>query len=252
MTSPLHRRAAEATLALAMLTRLPVPQLRDCPPVGASAWAWPLTGAVVGGLQAAVLLAAAAFLPPAMAAGLALAAGMLLTGALHEDGLADLADGLSGGRTPEQRLEIMKDSRIGSHGAVALITALGLRWAALATIAGWPPAATFAALIAAQAASRAGLGLMNLAGPQARARGFAAAATDGLTAPRATTAIALAAALALVALPLAQALLMLAAVALVQLLLLRHARRRLGGITGDVLGAAQITAEIAALAVIIA
>src|SRR5690606_36203325 len=100
VTPQLHRRAAEATLALAMLTRLPVPQLRDCPPVGASAWAWPLAGATVGGLQAIVLLAAAALLPPAMAAGLALAAGLLLTGALHEDGLADLADGLSGGRSP--------------------------------------------------------------------------------------------------------------------------------------------------------
>lgn len=252
MTSPLRIRAAEATLALAMLTRLPVPQLRDCPPVGASAWAWPLAGVVVGGLQAAVLLAAAAVLPPAIAAGLALAAGLLLTGALHEDGLADLADGLSGGRSPAQRLEIMKDSRIGSHGAVALITALGLRWAALAAIAAWHPAAIFAALIAAQAASRAGLALMNLAGPQARPRGFAAAATDGLTAPRATTAIALAAALALATLPLIQALTLLAAVALTQLLLLRYARRRLGGITGDVLGAAQITAEIAALAVIVA
>ena len=252
MIPQLHRRTAEATLALAMLTRLPVPQLRDCPPVGASAWAWPLAGVVVGGLQAAVLLAAAAVLPPAMAAGLALAAGLLLTGALHDDGLADLADGLSGGRTPAQRLEIMKDSRIGSHGAVALITALGLRWAALAAIAAWHPAAIFAALIDAQAASRAGLGLMNLAGPQARPRGFAAAATDGLTAPRATAAIALAAALALATLPLTQALTLLAAVALTQLLLLRHARRRLGGITGDVLGAAQITAEIAALAILVA
>ena len=252
MIPQLHRRTAEATLALAMLTRLPVPQLRDCPPVGASAWAWPLAGAVVGGLQAAVLLAAAAVLPPAMAAGLALAAGLLLTGALHDDGLADLADGLSGGRTPAQRLEIMKDSRIGSHGAVALITALGLRWAALAAIATWASTAMFAALIAAQAASRAGLGLMNLAGPQARPRGFAAAATDGLTAPRATAAIALAAALALATLPLTQALTLLAAVALTQLLLLRHARRRLGGITGDVLGAAQITAEIAALAILVA
>lgn len=252
MIPQLHRRAAEATLALAMLTRLPVPQLRDCPPVGASAWAWPLAGTAVGGLQAAVLLAAAAVLPPAMAAGLALAAGLLLTGALHDDGLADLADGLSGGRTPTQRLEIMKDSRIGSHGAVALITALGLRWTALAAIATWAPAAICAALIAAQAASRAGLGLMNLAGPQARARGFAAAATDGLTAPRATAAIALAAALALATLPLTQALTLLAAVALTQLLLLRHARRRLGGITGDVLGAAQITAEIAALAILVA
>lgn len=105
MIPQLHRRAAEATLALAMLTRLPVPQLRDCPPVGASAWAWPLAGAVVGGLQAAVLLAAAAVLPPVMAAGLALAAGLLLTGALHEDGLADLADGLSGGQTPRNGLK---------------------------------------------------------------------------------------------------------------------------------------------------
>lgn len=252
MIPQLHRRAAEATLALAMLTRLPVPQLRDCPPVGASAWAWPLAGAVVGGLQAAVLLAAAAVLPPVMAAGLALAAGLLLTGALHEDGLADLADGLSGGQTPAQRLEIMKDSRIGSHGAVALITALGLRWAAFAAIATWSPAAAFAALIAAQAASRAGLGLMNLAGPQARAQGFAAAATDGLTATQAATAIALATALALATLPFLQALTLLAAVTLTQLLLLRHARRRLGGITGDVLGAAQITAEIAALATVVA
>lgn len=132
-------------LALQFLTRIPVtgrlaqwvgysPQL-----LRASARYFPLVGAGVGGLTAAVLGLAWWLLPPVPAAAwvaavAALAAGLLLTGALHEDGLADTFDGLGGATTPERALEIMKDSRIGSYGALALGVALLAKCALLASL----------------------------------------------------------------------------------------------------------------------
>ncbi len=132
-------------LALQFLTRIPVtgrlahwvgysPQL-----LRASARYFPLVGAGVGVLTAAVLGLAWWLLPPVPAAAwvaavAALAAGLLLTGALHEDGLADTFDGLGGGTTPERALEIMKDSRIGSYGALALGVALLAKCALLASL----------------------------------------------------------------------------------------------------------------------
>ena len=127
--TPLRARATEVQLALMLLTRLPAGRIDPAPTIAAAAWAFPLAGAVVGVLQALVLIAAIGLgLPMAMAAGLALAAGVLATGGLHEDGLADCADGFGGGRSPARKLEIMRDSRIGSYGALALILGLGLRW----------------------------------------------------------------------------------------------------------------------------
>ncbi|MEM6390903.1 MAG: adenosylcobinamide-GDP ribazoletransferase, partial [Pseudomonadota bacterium] len=113
----------DLALAAMLLTRLPVPiNVSDPGRSAASCWAWPLIGAALGaatmGLAA---LAMAAGLSAGFAAALAMAGFALMTGALHEDGLADTADGLWGGRTPERRLEIMRDSRIGAYGVVALI-----------------------------------------------------------------------------------------------------------------------------------
>ena len=126
--------------AAGFLTRLPVP--------GWVGWAedrmlrasryFATVGALVGLGGGLVWWLAGQIAPAAVAAGLALAAIVLLTGALHEDGLADCADGLGGGETGAQALEIMRDSRVGSYGALALVLSVGLRWAALASLApGW-------------------------------------------------------------------------------------------------------------------
>ena len=147
----------ECKVALQFLTRLPAgAPARSAPPLAASAPMFPLIGALIGAAGGLVFaLAAGLGLPPMLAALLAVAAQVLLTGGLHEDGLADIADGFGGGRTRADKLRILRDSRIGSFGAMALMLALLARIGALAALAS--PALVAAALIAAGAASRAAL-----------------------------------------------------------------------------------------------
>lgn len=236
--------------ALGLLTRLPVPVDGDRAMArgAAAGWAYPLAGAVVGVLAGAVhWLAAWLGLPPALTAVLAVATLVIVTGALHEDGLADAADGLWGGWTRARRLEIMRDSRIGSYGVVALVLGLGLRTGALATL---PPALVWPALIACGALSRAGMVALWAAVPPARPDGLSAGAGQP---GHATAALALAlgagvAALACGVPGLIAALSGLAGTALTGAI----ARAKIGGQTGDILGATQQMAEIAALLALVA
>ncbi|MBE2277010.1 MAG: adenosylcobinamide-GDP ribazoletransferase [Rhodobacteraceae bacterium] len=231
--------------AFSLLTRLPVPQhgFRGA----ASAWAWPLVGGVLGVLAAALaLLALRLGLPPGPAAALALAALALMTGGLHEDGLADTADGLLGGQTRERRLEIMKDSRIGSHGALALGLVLLAQWSALAILIARPGGWT--GLIAAAALSRAAMVAVMAALPPARTGGLSAGA--GRPAPQAVAMALLFALLLALACAGWAALPAALAAALAAALLARAALRRIGGQTGDILGASQQLAFAAALSLL--
>ncbi len=211
---------------------------------------YPLVGLAVGAAGGAVFwLAAAIGLPPLLAGLIAVAATMLLTGALHEDGLADTADGLGGGGDRARRLEIMGDSRSGSYGVAALILSIGLRAAALAALAA--PAAAAGALIAAHAISRACLPAAMATLPLAREDGLAAQA--GQPQPGwAWTALALAALVALPVLGLGTGVAALLAGALAAGLVAWLARVRIGGYTGDVLGAMQQAAETAVLLTVVA
>lgn len=232
----------QAATALVWLTRLPVGRClpETPPPLAAAAWAFPLVGVVLGAGAGLVLaLAAGLGLPPLACALLALAAGMALTGALHEDGLADFADGC-GARDRARALEIMRDSRIGSYGTIALLLSLGLRAAALAALA---PGQGVLALIGAAALSRAGMAAALAFLPPARPDGLGRGA--GRPTGAAVAVGLLIAALALV--PAGGVLPALFACGLVQYALARLALRRLGGQTGDVLGAVQQVGEIAAL-----
>jgi adenosylcobinamide-GDP ribazoletransferase len=232
--------------ALAFLTRLPVrrrPAWRDVD-LAASVPLFPVVGALIGvagalGYALAVWLG----LPPWPAAALALATTIWLTGALHEDGLADVADGFGGGRTREDKLRIMRDSRVGSYGAIALVLVLLARAGALAALAA--PWAVAAALVAAGAVSRAALPAAMATLPRARADGLAAGA--GRPHPlRAAAAVLVAALIALALLgPAAPAALLAGAAGALGVALL--ARRQIGGYTGDVLGAVQQLAEIGVL-----
>lgn len=143
--------------AVQFLTRIPTLQLEDFRPewIQQSARYYPLVGQIVGGLSALVLYGAAEVWSPWIAALLAVAAGVALTGGFHEDGLADTADGLGGGLTRNRRLEIMKDSRLGSYGALALGLTLALRVAAQAMLAQASPLLAAAALTAAHGLGRA-------------------------------------------------------------------------------------------------
>ncbi len=211
---------------------------------------YPLVGLAIGAAGGAVFwLAAAIGLPPLLAGLIAVAATMLLTGALHEDGLADTADGLGGGGDRARRLEIMGDSRSGSYGVAALILSIGLRAAALAALAA--PAAVAGALVAAHAVSRACLPAAMAALPLAREDGLAAQA--GQPEPAwAWTALALAALIALAVQGFATGSATLLAGALAAGLVAWLARARIGGYTGVVRGALQQAAETAVLLTVVA
>jgi adenosylcobinamide-GDP ribazoletransferase len=229
--------------AFGLLTRLPLPfrALR-----AGGAWAWPLAGAGVG-LIAATLAAGllAAGLPSGLVAAAVLAAQMLLTGGLHEDGLADCADGFWGGQTRDRRLAIMKDSRIGSYGTLALIVTVLARWTALTLLVETP-----LLLVALGALSRAPMAALSAWLPNARGTGLSASVGRVGWAPAfAGAALALA-----IALPLAggSAIPALIAAAGAGLAVGLVARAKIGGQTGDVLGASQQMAEVAVLAVLVA
>ncbi|PZX42175.1 cobalamin-5'-phosphate synthase [Roseinatronobacter thiooxidans] len=239
---------AQIQLAFMVLTRLPAGQLPDpAPRIGAAAWAFPLAGLAVGLGTALVFWGTVALgLPLGLAALLALGAQIALCGGLHEDGLADLADGLWGGHTPARRLEIMRDSRIGSYGVLALILSLALRWQALVYLGALDLTLALLALV--------GLAMLSRVAPVAMLAYLPPARADGLGHSAQSVgwrSVAVAALVALVPLVLAQIVplwavaLVIAAQGLVVLALARTARRKIGGQTGDVLGAGQQLAEIA-------
>lgn len=210
-------------------------------------WAWPLVGAVVGGVMAVVCgLALWLGLPPVMAAILALAAGALATGGMHEDGLADVADGFGGGRDRARKLEIMRDSRVGSYGVIALVLATGFRAAGIATVAETGHAAL--ALIVLGAASRAGLPLALALMPPARTDGLGWAAGAATGPARAALGIG---ALFLLFLGPAAALVTGLVMAFAAIVLAAIAMRQIGGQSGDVLGAMQVVTECAGWAVLV-
>jgi adenosylcobinamide-GDP ribazoletransferase len=232
--------------AFALLTRLPVPGHVG---TGArSAWAWPLVGAALGALGAGLAeLALALGLTPGVVAVMVLALGAMLTGGLHEDGLSDTADGLFGGWTRERRLEIMKDSRVGSYGVLALILVTLARWSALAALLS---AGGVWALVAVGALSRAPMALVMAALPNARDRGLSHA--TGRPSWRVAM-VGAALALAIACLFAGWATLpMLVAGGLAVAWLARMAQARIGGQTGDILGATQQLAEAVALATLAA
>jgi len=144
-------------IALQFLTRVPVPRWVGFDPTWLQACLrhFPAVGACIGAVAAAVLWAALQGWPPTVAAALSLAATVWLTGAFHEDGLADTCDGLGGAVSRERSLAIMKDSRIGSYGAVALVLALGLKLALVAALAQRSVGLALLALVWSHAASRA-------------------------------------------------------------------------------------------------
>ena len=230
--------------AVQFLTRIPTPALRNFQPdwISRSARYFPLVGLLVGGACAAVFWATSLIWTGWLPALLALATGVLVTGAFHEDGLADTADGLGGGTTVARRLTIMKDSRIGTYGALALGLTLAIKAAALATLPAGLGAWT---LVAAHGAGR-GASVLAM-----RALPYVGDAKVGKwkPSPADLTFAEVLIAVAVAGLPLALspdgvvglAVLIGAILALAMALI---ARRLLGGYTGDVLGAIEQVFEL--------
>jgi adenosylcobinamide-GDP ribazoletransferase len=238
--------------ACVFLTRLPIrwPTAAPGEPDGMAALARalrcaPLVGVLVGAAGAAVLaLAGALGLPPLAAAGLALAATFAITGGLHEDGLADVADGFGGGQDAARKLAIMRDSYVGSYGVAAIVLSLLLRAAALTSLAAVPGGAL--ALIGAHALARAAMLPVMRGLPPARADGLGHGAgrpTRGAVG----TALGLGAGVGLLALGPVAGLVALLVGALLTGLVARLAVRQVRGYTGDILGAVEQTVETAVL-----
>ncbi|WFU10805.1 adenosylcobinamide-GDP ribazoletransferase [Rhizobium sp. CB3090] len=240
--------------AVAFLSRIPVPpsffESYDGSLIRVSR-SFPLAGLLIA-LPAAIVfgILLAFHADPLMAALLALAIQTMTTGALHEDGLSDTADGLGGGKDRDKALAIMKDSRIGSYGAVALILSFGLRAAALAAIArGLPPFAAALALPASAALSRGAMVWHWYVLPAAKPDGIAASAGKpdyGAMQVALITALVLSAFLLWPSLRLPAFILCLLVTAAAAFLLTRRVRQRLSGHTGDTIGATQQICEIAA------
>jgi adenosylcobinamide-GDP ribazoletransferase len=229
--------------AITFLTRVPV---GDCDADIATAPPWfPFVGALVGALVGVVFVGTWHLVASALAAVLALAVGALVTGAFHHDGLADTADAFGGGWSPAQRLEIMKDSRHGTYGVIAIVLVVVAQVTALATLG---PAQGFAALVAAHTLGRAAAVALMLSLPVARPDGLGADYTQRLRKGSAAGGIVVGALLATIAmgwwvLP------AIAAVVVASLAVGVLAYRKIGGIVGDVLGAAEQVGESAVLIV---
>jgi len=240
--------ASDLNTSIRFFTRLP---MSGGTPAGAdlarAAWAFPLAGIVVG-LIAAVVYALAYKLGFAgwPAAALTVAATLLVTGCLHEDGLADTVDGFGGGDTQERKLEIMHDSRIGTYGVCALTVSIVLRVAALAAFAG--PVLALWALIAAHGAARATLPLFMALLPSARKDGLAHAAGKP-SGEQVITASVLGILILAIGLGPAHGIAALIVLLVVVALMAWLAVVQIDGQTGDVLGAVEQVSEIAILLV---
>jgi adenosylcobinamide-GDP ribazoletransferase len=230
-------------LALAFFSRIPVPASTPYSPelLNQSSRYLSLVGLVLGALQALVLVAASDVLPFPVAVLIALVAGLVLTGAFHEDGLADTADSLGGGLTLERKLEIMKDSRVGTYGLVALLSVFLIKWQSLLAL---QSQAVWALLLVA-GLSRATAVSLTFVLP------YQQLDTVSKTKPIATSlqkrallCIWLFVLPLLVFVPLSLALSLLATLTLCFVLLFFYYRSQLQGYTGDLLGAAQQVTEL--------
>jgi len=246
----LDMQAHDIWAAFSLLSRLPVPvdHARSGARGARAAWAYPIVGAAIG-VMAGCIGAVGLWigLPAGMVGAFVLAILALLSGGMHEDGLADFADGVGGGRNVAQRLEIMKDSRIGAYGAIALCLALLARWSGIAALEGW---ALIGALAMTGAISRSAVVFLMYIMPPARPEGLSSSAGKPL---KSSLLIALFIALFISILCAGLWGILIFALSFLGIIpIYGLAQRNLRGQTGDVLGAAQQCVEIASLAVILA
>lgn len=247
MSNPLVNELRALALAVQFLTRLPVPSVATYSPrrEAAAVRYYPLVGALIGGLCAGVFMLADIRFSGPLAVLLAVAAGLAVTGAFHEDGLADTFDGIGAAANDRDRaLEIMRDSRLGTYGTVALLMALGIKVAALSSLA---PSTAGVALVAGHGLSRFSSVAVMQTGSYVHETGVATEVSKRLGVVGVSvvllTGAALVASLAAYLSPLA-AILALAGLVAGHVLMRLYFEPRLGGYTGDTLGAVQQASEI--------
>lgn len=240
----------EFLLALSFFTRLPIGK-RDLSGVSlaGSVWAFPLVGAIIGLCGGMVYISSLYLsISPVVAAWLAVFSQIILTGGLHEDGLADTADGLASGRTIEQKLAIMKDSRIGSYGVIALIIALSIR---ANSIASFPVSLqTLLIFVIVGACSRGCIVVLMRALPSAKADGLAK--SSGRPSYERTIATLLFALCSLLFIGnFLTVILAVSALTALCFIIYNIAKNNFGGITGDIYGATQQISEVLLLVIFI-
>ncbi|MCU0912344.1 MAG: adenosylcobinamide-GDP ribazoletransferase [Rhodobacteraceae bacterium] len=244
--SALAEARAGFLLALQFLTRLPVPDPGWTPERFAASTRWhPAAGALIGALIGLVWWGASVLFPPLVAVLFAVAFGLVLTGCFHEDGFADTCDGLGGAVTRDRALEIMKDSRIGTYGAAGVGMMLAVRVAALAALA--PTAPLVWVLVASHAASRAASVHVIATSAYVRDHGTGKPVADGIGRDGLRFALLTGGAALLPLVPVLGVMAPLAGLAGLALgtwAIRRVYERRLGGYTGDCLGATQQCAEV--------
>ncbi len=232
--------------ALQFLTRVPI-RLRREPSLNATVAWFPVAGAIIGAAVGGVAAGLWFVVPPLVAGAIAVAVGLLITGAFHEDGLGDIADAFGGGWTVERRLEILKDSRHGTYGVAAICASIVVRMIALGSLPG--PWAMFTGAVAAHTMGRVAAVAMAGAMKLATHSGLGADYGRGTTALRAAVGVAAGVAITTLAVGWWSAALTGAAlVAVIGTGTL--ARRKIGGISGDVLGATEQVAECVCLVVL--
>lgn len=237
------RIAQDMRTAVQFLTRIPVGNVPYDPDALSRALLWfPLVGALAGAAAGAVHWLAAKELSPMLSALATLVVLVLLTGAFHEDGLADTADGLGGGWSRERSLEIMRDSRIGSYGTIALVLSLLARWLLLSNL---QPGAFFQTVVVAHVLCRwTALPLSFFLGPARGQDGQSARVAQRVTVRTLLFGTLLAIVVSAVMLRW-KAWLPLLVAAVSSLIGGAYFHKRLGGITGDCFGAANQIVEIA-------
>lgn len=244
-TSTFSPKFADIATALALLTRLPVRARFDRS--AQAAWAFPIVGAVVAALSGLVALILGWFgVSSGVAVAFAMACMVVMTGAIHEDGLADTADGLWGAWDKDRRLEIMRDSHIGTYGVLGLGLVLVTRFEALTVLA--YSGHLISGLIAAAALSRAAMPYVMVLLPHARSDGLSVK-TGRPTRHAASFGALMAFFVSWVAVGFVPTVVAGLVVAAVTAGVMAIAKSKIGGQTGDILGATQVVCDIAALAV---
>lgn len=229
--------------AVAFLTRVPLAGAYGVDK--AAAW-FPLVGTLVGLTVAGAYWVLFSWVPSLLGAVIAVTLGVFLTGAFHEDGLADTFDAVGSGEMGKAALEIMRDPRLGTYGTIALVFSVGWRVVALGSLT---PAGAAAGLVMAHSLARGGAVVLSKFSPPARSEGLGKSSASVITAASVWFAVSSALVVSMLAADFLAVAAVLA-VALSVLMLRRMAMRRLGGVTGDILGACEQVSEILVLAVV--
>ncbi len=234
--------------AIVFLTRLPIRTRRNLETARSVPW-FPFVGALIGATVGGTAAVLQPWASPAVAAGVAVAVGLLVTGCFHEDGLGDVADAYVGGWTHDDRLRILKDSRHGTYGVAAIVTSIAVRAFALASLVESGPKVALAAAVSAHTMARVGaLGVMIIGRP---AVGEGLGADYVATMRRGTVVIGISVGLAISALAIGWwSLPALGGTVVLASIMNLWTNHKIGGFSGDLLGATEQVAEIALLVLI--